>query len=139
VFAAEPVSMKHPLRALRQERRLAIYGLAARAQCSPTTIGAVERWGYRPSAAVCERLAAALDVPVEVIWPEQGRMMPKRTPGEATPEIRLQGHLDTPDAAQVHAWNRLWRLLLAGESRAEESHETTKAPSAGKAEGAERR
>jgi DNA-binding XRE family transcriptional regulator len=59
------------LRALRLERGLAIYGLAVRAQCSPTTLGAVERWGYRPSTAVCERIAAALEVSVEDIWPER--------------------------------------------------------------------
>jgi DNA-binding XRE family transcriptional regulator len=70
MFATDAVPVTHRLRALRQARGLAIYGLAVRARCSPTTIGAVERWGYRPSVVVCERLAAALDVPVEVIWPE---------------------------------------------------------------------
>jgi DNA-binding XRE family transcriptional regulator len=68
--AAETVPTNNRLRSLRQARGWAIYGLAVRAGCSPTTIGAAERWGYRPSAAVCERIAVALDVPIEVIWPE---------------------------------------------------------------------
>jgi DNA-binding XRE family transcriptional regulator len=59
------------LRDLRQQRGLAIYGLAVRARCSPSTIGAAERWGYRPSSAVCDRIAAALEVTVEDIWPER--------------------------------------------------------------------
>jgi DNA-binding XRE family transcriptional regulator len=68
--ATDKVPEQHGLRSLRQARGLAIYGLAVRARCSPTTIGAVERWGYRPSAVVRRRLAAALEVPVEAIWPE---------------------------------------------------------------------
>jgi DNA-binding XRE family transcriptional regulator len=68
--ATGTVAVQHRLRALRRAQGLAIYGLAVRARCSPTTIGAVERWGYRPSTAVCARIAAALDVPVEVVWPE---------------------------------------------------------------------
>jgi DNA-binding XRE family transcriptional regulator len=70
MVATEPVPVKHRLRSLRQAHGLAIYGLAVRARCSPTTIGAAERWGYRPSIAVCTRIAAALDVRVEAIWPE---------------------------------------------------------------------
>jgi DNA-binding XRE family transcriptional regulator len=70
MVATVMVPVQHRLTSLRQAQGLAIYGLAVRARCSPTTIGAVERWGYRPSMAVCARIAAALDVPVEVIWPE---------------------------------------------------------------------
>ena len=70
------------MKALRVERGLAIYGLAVRARCSPTTIGAIERWGYRPSAAVCERLAAALGVTVADILPErQGVVCNERQAG----------------------------------------------------------
>jgi DNA-binding XRE family transcriptional regulator len=71
MFAAETVPTNNRLRSLRQARGWAIYGLAVRARCSPTTIGAAERWGYRPSVVVCERIAAALGVPVEAIWPAQ--------------------------------------------------------------------
>ncbi len=49
MVATASVPVKHRLKALRQAHGLAIYGLAVRARCSPTTIGAVERWGYRPS------------------------------------------------------------------------------------------
>jgi DNA-binding XRE family transcriptional regulator len=70
MVAAVTVPVQHQLTSLRHAQGLAIYGLAVRARCSPTTIGAVERWEYRPSVAVCARIAAALDVPVEVIWPE---------------------------------------------------------------------
>jgi DNA-binding XRE family transcriptional regulator len=70
MIATVTVPTNHRLRSLREAHGLAIYGLAVRARCSPTTIGVVERWGYRPSMAVCARLAAGLDVPVEVIWPE---------------------------------------------------------------------
>jgi DNA-binding XRE family transcriptional regulator len=71
--AAETVPTNNRLRCLRQARGWAIYGLAVRARCSPTTIGAAERWGYRPSANVCQRIAEALGVPLETIWPEQGQ------------------------------------------------------------------
>ena len=71
MLVTETGSENTRLKTLRQQRGLAIYGLAVRAQCSPTTLTAVERWGYRPSAAVCERIAAALEVSVEDIWPER--------------------------------------------------------------------
>ena len=70
MVATVTVPVKHRLTSLRHAHGLAIYGLAVRARCSPTTIGAIERWGYRPSVAVCARIAAALDVRVEVIGPE---------------------------------------------------------------------
>jgi DNA-binding XRE family transcriptional regulator len=76
MFATEPIPTNTRLRSLRQARGWAIYGLAVRARCSPTTIGAAERWGYRPSAAVCQRIVAALEEPLEAIWPTQ-------TPNEA--------------------------------------------------------
>jgi DNA-binding XRE family transcriptional regulator len=59
------------LRALRQQRELAIYGLAALSGVSPTTICAAEKWGYVPRSEVRERIAAALDVDVSELWPEQ--------------------------------------------------------------------
>lgn len=71
MLVTETGSENTRLKTLRQQRGLATYGLAVRAKCSPTTLGAVERWGYRPSAAVCERIAAALEVGIEDIWPEQ--------------------------------------------------------------------
>ena len=58
------------LKAVRQAQKLSLWGLAARAGTSPSTLSAVEKWGYRPSADLRQRIAVALEVPVETIWPE---------------------------------------------------------------------
>ena len=58
------------LRQLRVSRGLAMYGLAVRSKVSPTIIGAIERWDYRPGAPVRRRLADALGVAESAIWPE---------------------------------------------------------------------
>ncbi len=60
------------LRELRQERELALWGLAARAGVSATTLSAVEKWGYVPSPRVRRRIAIALGVDVLAICPECG-------------------------------------------------------------------
>ena len=57
------------LRGFRQARGLALYGLAALARVSPTTLSAIERWGYRPTDGVRLRIASALGVHVHDIWP----------------------------------------------------------------------
>jgi transcriptional regulator with XRE-family HTH domain len=57
------------LKDFRQARGLALYGLAALAGVSPTMLSAIERWGYRPRAQVCQRIAGALGVAVEEVWP----------------------------------------------------------------------
>jgi DNA-binding XRE family transcriptional regulator len=61
------------LKAVRHAQKLSLWGLAARAGISPSTLSAVEKWGYRPSAGLRQRIAVALEVPVEMIWPEQGQ------------------------------------------------------------------
>jgi DNA-binding XRE family transcriptional regulator len=58
------------LKQVRQACGLALYGLAARAKVSPTTLSAIERWDYQPGSEVRERIAAALGVSVADIWPE---------------------------------------------------------------------
>ena len=60
------------LRELRRERELALWGLAARAGVSATTLSAVEKWGYVPGLGVRRRIAAALGVDVLAIWPGCG-------------------------------------------------------------------
>jgi DNA-binding XRE family transcriptional regulator len=65
-----PVTHENRLKQLRRARGLAQYGLATLAQTSPSTIVAIERWGYVPSPAVRQRLAAALGVEVRDIWPD---------------------------------------------------------------------
>jgi DNA-binding XRE family transcriptional regulator len=58
------------LRALREERGLAQYGLVVLASTSPTTILAIERYGHCPQSIIRERIASALGVTVSDIWPE---------------------------------------------------------------------
>jgi DNA-binding XRE family transcriptional regulator len=59
------------LRTLRRAQGLALWGLAARAGTSPTTLSAIEHWGYQPRAPLRERIATALGVNVSDIWPEE--------------------------------------------------------------------
>jgi DNA-binding XRE family transcriptional regulator len=68
-LTVEPMT-GHPLRRLRQARRLAQAGVAVRAGCSPTTILLIERWGHVPSPPVQKKIAEALHVQVADIWPE---------------------------------------------------------------------
>jgi DNA-binding XRE family transcriptional regulator len=63
-------SSANRLKELRQARGLPLWGLAVRAGTTATTLSAVERWGYEPSPELCQRIAAALEVSVEAIWPE---------------------------------------------------------------------
>jgi DNA-binding XRE family transcriptional regulator len=65
----EPVVSNH-LRRLRKGQGLSLWGLAVCVGTSPTTLSAIEKWGYRPGAALCERIATALGVSVSDIWPE---------------------------------------------------------------------
>lgn len=60
------------LRTIRKDHGLALWGLAARAGVSATTLSAVERWDYLPSPAVRQRIANALGVDVLAIWPDCG-------------------------------------------------------------------
>ncbi len=61
------------LRRERRRRDLAIIALATLAGCSPTTIVAVEKYGYRPSASVRARIAAALGLAAETIWTTEAK------------------------------------------------------------------
>jgi DNA-binding XRE family transcriptional regulator len=63
---------ENKLRIVRQAQDLALYGVAARAGVSPTTLCAIEKWGYCPTAGVRQRIAAALGVTEREIWPELG-------------------------------------------------------------------
>ena len=58
------------LRELRQEKGLAVFGLGALARVSPSTVSAAERWGYVPGPTVRNRIAEALGVKVDELWPE---------------------------------------------------------------------
>jgi DNA-binding XRE family transcriptional regulator len=60
------------LRDLRGEHGLALWGLAARAGVSASTLSAIEKWDYLPTSPVRRRIAAALGVEASAIWPECG-------------------------------------------------------------------
>jgi DNA-binding XRE family transcriptional regulator len=57
------------LRQLRRSQGVAQYGLAVRADVSPTVIGAIERHDYVPGAQVRARIAQALHIAERDIWP----------------------------------------------------------------------
>jgi DNA-binding XRE family transcriptional regulator len=59
------------LRQLRRNQGVAQYGLAVRAEVSPTVIGAIERYDYVPGVEVRARIARALGVAVQDIWPHE--------------------------------------------------------------------
>jgi DNA-binding XRE family transcriptional regulator len=62
--------VRNRLRELRRGQRLPLWGLAVRAGTTPTTLSAIERWGYKPGADLCARIAAALKVSTHDIWTE---------------------------------------------------------------------
>ena len=67
---ADPI-VTNRLRPLRQRAGMAMYGLAVKATVSPTIIGMIERYDYRPGMRVRERIATALGVEIGEIWPAE--------------------------------------------------------------------
>jgi transcriptional regulator with XRE-family HTH domain len=63
---------QNQLQRLRAERGLAQWALAVRCGVAPGMLSAVERHGYVPSGAVRQRIAAALNLSVQSIWPWLG-------------------------------------------------------------------
>ena len=61
------------LRALRTHMRLPIAAVAVRAKVGTATITMIERYGHEPRPETKERLARALGVDVQQIWPSGGR------------------------------------------------------------------
>jgi DNA-binding XRE family transcriptional regulator len=68
----QPVVRNH-LRRLRRAQGLSLWGLAVDVGTSPTTLSAIEKWGYQPGPDLCERIAAGLKVRVADVWPPDGR------------------------------------------------------------------
>jgi DNA-binding XRE family transcriptional regulator len=62
--------VRNRLRELRRGQHLPLWGLAVRAGTTATTLSAIERWGYRPGADLCARIATALGVSIDDIWPK---------------------------------------------------------------------
>jgi DNA-binding XRE family transcriptional regulator len=96
------VQANNRLKQFRQQQGLALYGLAAIARVSPTTLSAIERWDYRPRLEVRQRIAKALGVALSDIWPDGGMT-----------EVRVEIRKGEADAAQLAAWRRLWQILLS--------------------------
>lgn len=60
------------VRHTRKVLGLSQLALAIRAGVSPATLVAVERYGYRPTEPVRQRIAAALNERPNDLWPEEG-------------------------------------------------------------------
>jgi DNA-binding XRE family transcriptional regulator len=67
--------VRNRLRELRRGQRLPLWGLAVRAGTTATLLSAVEKWDYQPGDDLCARIAAALQVSINDIWP-QGEAQP---------------------------------------------------------------
>lgn len=61
------------LKVIRWEKRIKQYQLAAMVRTSATTISLIERQRINPANELKERIAKALKVPVEKIFPEKSR------------------------------------------------------------------
>jgi DNA-binding XRE family transcriptional regulator len=66
---AEMERHHNELRTIRRLKRLAQAELAVMVKTSPTVIVNVERYGYRPQHELRQRIAKALGVSEEEIWP----------------------------------------------------------------------
>lgn len=64
--------MNNNLRSIRRKRNIAQWGVASFSGVSAAMVSAIERWDYKPSSPVKRRIALALGVAVEAIWPEDG-------------------------------------------------------------------
>jgi len=63
--------MLHPLIRILRERYLSFFDLQYLARVSPSTLRGVVRFAHRPRLGVQERIARALGVEVEEIWPAE--------------------------------------------------------------------
>lgn len=61
--------MTNNLRHLRRERGLAAWGVAVKSGVSTATLTAIEKWNYVPKRSTQERIANALQVQADEIWP----------------------------------------------------------------------
>ena len=58
------------LREVRLKKQLAIIGLSAQSGVSATTICGIEKWDYLPRLSTRLRIADALNVTINEIWPD---------------------------------------------------------------------
>ena len=59
----------HPLKALRRARKLSQVGAACAIKCSPNILIYTERYNYRPTVELQQRIASFFEVDRKVIWP----------------------------------------------------------------------
>jgi putative transcriptional regulator len=69
------MSVDNNLRELRDAAGLTQIALAVKAGCSASTISAVEKYGYPPSMSMRQRIARALHVKLEDVWPRDEVMV----------------------------------------------------------------
>lgn len=62
--------MGNQLKAVRMSRRMALWGLAAKAGVSATMLSAIERYDYAPRESSREKIARALGIAVNDVWPD---------------------------------------------------------------------
>jgi DNA-binding XRE family transcriptional regulator len=67
--------MSNRLREVRSRQGLAQAGLAARARVSPALVVAVEKWGHTPGNEVQQKIATALGVSPQDIWPAESTLV----------------------------------------------------------------
>ena len=56
----------------RHRRGLSQMAIAVRARCSPATLVAIEKHGFRPCRLTQRRIAKALGVGIRALWPVNG-------------------------------------------------------------------
>lgn len=61
-----------------------MWGLAVKAGVSTATLNGIEKWNYVPKQSTRERIAAALQVQPEAIWP----VVDGESQGQASGEVR---------------------------------------------------
>ena len=64
--------MKSRLTEILAEKHLTRLDLQYLARCGPNLIRGIERFGWKPRPAVAEKIARALGVSVQDLWPEPG-------------------------------------------------------------------
>lgn len=59
------------LREIRKSRGLVLWHLASLCRTSPSVLSAIERYNYKPSNAMRDRIAEVLGVTITDLWPEE--------------------------------------------------------------------
>lgn len=87
--------MSSQLKATRRARGLAIWGLSVMSGVSPSLLTAIEKWGYVPGANTQKRIADALGVQVEDIWPQEEKAETRPASATEAPQAGVE-HVSSP-------------------------------------------